>query len=182
MYIHIYLCVFKSMCIYVYNNVRPTIMHICNYIHTYTSILVGVFFFVELLSQECVTVSPQVFEEGMSDTATCCNTLQHTATHCNTHALACHPSSFLKEIRLTLYHTAPQCNTLQHAATHCNTHALMSPSSFSRGGCLTLHLPAPHCTTLHHTAPHCNTLQHASTHCNTHALSHLSQVFSRGPI
>jgi len=35
--------------------------------------------------------------------ATYCNTLQHTATHC------------------TLQHTATHCNTLQHTATHCNT-------------------------------------------------------------
>jgi len=48
-YIYMCLCVFKSMCIYVYNYVRPTIMHICNYIHTYTSILVGFRFFFRTL-------------------------------------------------------------------------------------------------------------------------------------
>ena len=39
-----------------------------------------------------------------------CNTLQHTATHCNTlHSIAdCN----------TLQHTATHCNTLQHTATH----------------------------------------------------------------
>jgi len=37
--------------------------------------------------------------------ATHCNTLQHTATHCES----------------VLQHTATHCNTLQHTATHCNT-------------------------------------------------------------
>ena len=38
------------------------------------------------------------------NSATHCNTLQHTATHCH-----------------TLPHTATHCNTLQHTATPCNT-------------------------------------------------------------
>ena len=38
------------------------------------------------------------------DTATHCNTLQHTVPHCN-----------------TLQHTVPHCNTLQHTATHVAT-------------------------------------------------------------
>jgi len=47
-----------------------------------------------------------------------CNTLQHTATHCNPH-IACkrtHPHCN------TLQHTATHCNTLQHTATHCTPH------------------------------------------------------------
>jgi len=89
------------------------------------------------------------------------NTLQHTATRCNTHCNA---------------HIFTHCNTLQHTAAHCNTLQL------AEGGyncqvtvsaepivCATL------CNTLQHTATHrnthCNvpfhTLQHIATHCNT---------------
>jgi len=39
--------------------------------------------------------------DSQKHTATHCNTLQHTATHCK--------------------HTATHCNTLQYTATHCNT-------------------------------------------------------------
>ena len=38
-----------------------------------------------------------------------CNTLQHTATHCNALQQTKHSA------------TAPHCNTLQHTAAHCNT-------------------------------------------------------------
>jgi len=67
--------------------------------------------------------------------STCCSTLQHTATHCNTLS--------------TLQHTAAHCNTLQHTATHCST----------------LQHTAAYCSTLQHTAAHCNTLQHTATNC-----------------
>ena len=67
-----------------------------------------------------------------------CNTLQHTATHCNTlHALQ-HSA-----------HTATHCNTvhaLQHTATHCTQRNTLQHSA--------------------HTATHCNTqhtLQHTAT-------------------
>ena len=58
-----------------------------------------------------------------------CNTLQHTATHCNTlHALqhSAHTATHCNTVH-TLQHTATHsthCNTLQHSAhtaTHCNT-------------------------------------------------------------
>ena len=83
--------------------------------------------------------------------ATQSNTLQHTATHCNTllQRTATHWKNLsetsqltgLGRERLTLQHTATHCNTLQHTATHCNT--------------------------LQHTATHCNTLQHTATYYNT---------------
>jgi len=62
-----------------------------------------------------------------------CNTLQHTATHCNT---------LRSRRRQTVQHTATHCNTLQHTATHS-----------AHGG-------DRQCNTLQHTATHCNTLQH----------------------
>jgi len=74
--------------------------------------------------------------DSLQHTATHCNTLQRTATDCS-----------------TLQHTATHCSTLQRTATHCNT----------------LQHTAAHCDTLQHTATHRNTLQHTATHCNTRA-------------
>jgi len=53
-----------------------------------------------------------------------CNTLQRTATHCNTHK--CHPTTLTERKRVHskrdagLYNRCCK-NTLQHTATHCNT-------------------------------------------------------------
>jgi len=60
----------------------------------------------------------------------CCNALQHTATHCNATRSTTlqHPISFPQCNKML-------CNTLQHTATHCNTH----------------------CSIMQHTALHCNT-------------------------
>ena len=94
-----------------------------------------------------------------------CNTLQHTATHCNNqgrilkvrHSCASNSPPDSDEVHI-LQHAATHCNTLQHTATHCST----------------LQHTATHCNTLQHTATHCNTLQHATTHCNTlqHTATH----------
>jgi len=101
-------------------------------------------------------------------------TLQHTATHCNTLQQNCHtlqPSAtgvlqvvgrvgglFNKELHDTLHHIASYCNTLQHTATHCNT--LQHTATHQNSGAI-------HCIILHHTATLCNTLQHTTTHYNT---------------
>ena len=54
--------------------------------------------------------------------ATCCNTLQHAATRCNTHIATRHDTSLpYQRWTFSKKHTATHCNTLQHAATHCNT-------------------------------------------------------------
>jgi len=84
-----------------------------------------------------------------------CNTLPHTATHCNTtkrdrpvgQSALGRPWQHSTTHCNTLQHTATQGNTLQHVATHCNT----------------LQHTTTHCNTLHHTATHCNTLQHNKT-------------------
>jgi len=97
------------------------------------------------------------------------NTMQHTATHCNT------------------LHTATHCNTLQHTATHWNTlkhtataidpyltrliHIWHDPSMYAQSWiihkCDITHplrvqvegnIDCKHCDTLQHTATHCNTL------------------------
>jgi len=89
------------------------------------------------------------------NTATLCNTLQHTATHCNNHDT--HNNSFVRIwdlfTKAILHSELSSCSTLQHTATHCNT----------------LQHNAQHCTTLHHST-YCTTLQHTATHCNTHAI------------
>jgi len=77
-----------------------------------------------------------------------CNTLQHTATHCNTHvplvvSILSASIQFKNSATSFMFVTS---NTLQHTATHCNT--------------------------LQHTrtvgSVESNTLQHTATSCNTH--------------
>ena len=60
---------------------------------------------VAVLLQWCWVCALNIYatRSTVSIYANHCNTLQHTATHCNT------------------THTATRCNTLQHVATHCNT-------------------------------------------------------------
>jgi len=48
-----------------------------------------------------------------------CNTLQHTATHCNRMGRASWPTCESCHT-YERQHTATHCNTLQHTATHCN--------------------------------------------------------------
>jgi len=71
-----------------------------------------------------------------------CNTLQHTATHCNTWPI------------------------LQDTATHCNT-GKSCCRCYAWTWMVSFGVLQAHCNTLQHTATHCNTLQHTATHCNT---------------
>ena len=82
------------------------------------------------------------------------NTLQHTATPCNTLQLK-------GELQCP-QHTATHCNTLQHTATHCNTRHCNKPKLKGELHCPQSSPPATatHCNTLQHTATYCNTLQH----------------------
>jgi len=84
---------------------------------------------------------------GVSDCITRCNTLLHTATHCNTHFAPAW-------LHLSLHHT------LQNAAIHCSTH--FAPA------CLRLSLHHM----LQHTATHTSLLRARISHCNTHCNSH----------
>ena len=94
-----------------------------------------------------------------------CNTLQHTATHCNALQQSGLPLNTWVPQVYSVQHTATNCNALQHTATHCNalqhtdTHTL--PYAVVHG-CLKS-VTAIHCNTLQHTATHCNTLQHTHT-------------------
>jgi len=102
--------------------------------------------------------------------ATHCNTLQYTATSCNT---------LLTGNFFTLQHAASHCNTLQrfamhfntlqHSATHCNTlqhieEAVSRQAAVIRDFFPCVQFYSTHCSTRQHTATQCNTLQHTATH------------------
>jgi len=78
-----------------------------------------------------------------------CNTLQHTAIHCNILPQKCCAIglSYLKMLKSRDPHTATHCNTLQH------TTILLSNAKISRPP----------------TSTYCNILQHAAIHCLTSA-------------
>jgi len=94
-----------------------------------------------------------------------CVALQHTIRHCNTLQ---HTAKYN-----TLQHTATHCNS--HCNSHCNTPSLSytlplicrNSLAFADAGYTTLQHTVTHCNSLQHTASHCNTLQHPATHCNT---------------
>jgi len=85
-----------------------------------------------------------------------CNTLQHTAAHCNSHATHCN----------TLQHAATHCNTLQHTATHWNIPQLQ--------------LPTTHCNAPQHPATHlmCKYESCNKALCCNH-VSPLDEAFAR---
>jgi len=107
---------------------------------------------------------------ALKHTVTLYNTLQHTATHCNT-LLRVMLEKWSGQVRIgmrkmdgfrtfvRMQHTVTHCNTLQYTEAHCNT----------------LKHTATHCNTLYTkrreartcTATHCNTLQHTATRCHT---------------
>jgi len=94
------------------------------------------------------------------------NTLQHTATHCNTIQLTATRCTFENSVRQkrssegTSKGTAKHCSALQHTATYGTSQHKRTKDK------TTLQHTATHCNTLQHTATHCNTLQHTATHCN----------------
>jgi len=91
---------------------------------------------------------------------TCCNMLQHAATHCN-----------------TLQHAETHCNMLRHTAT---CWLLKYDDIIFRCAAATAAMTYTHCNTLQHTATCCYTLQHAVTHCNSWLLR-MSTKFLRAP-
>ena len=120
------------------------------------------------------------------------DTLQYTATHCNT----LQHIDILGEHGFHSRHAAAHCNTLQHLnmldgqgyhlqiTQHTKTlnpkpHSVYITPLFwyvsSQQICWvgkviiydTLYHTATHCNILQHAATRCNTLQHTATHCNT---------------
>ena len=127
-------------------------------------------------------------------TATLCNTLQHTATHCtySTHCNTLHlleplqhtallrhlnrHSRSVKERGLSEWVYATDCNILQQTATDCNTLQLTVTD------CNRLQRTATHCNALQRAATHCNALQRTATHCNARqhtAIHSTTNLFSR---
>jgi len=119
--------------------------------------------------------------DPLSNTATHCNTLQHTVTHlciCHHDTLSCTAGKYTHVISMFHVYTATHCNTLQHTATHCNTlqHTAAhcnTPQHTYACVIMTLCLAllanarmsnASFMCTLQHTATHCNTLQHTAKH------------------
>jgi len=131
-------CIYACVCVCVY-------IYICIYQVARSNVLEGPSLRAKactkkkvsapLLASVCVCVS-------------CNNTLQHTATYCNTwpdlHIHSAVQSTIRYTILSTLQHTATLCNILQHMTYHRHTQR-----------CITLQHPATtHCNTLQHTAPH----------------------------
>jgi len=118
---------------------------------------------------------PSLSESAMhpQHTATHCNLLYLTATHCSTLV----HFSLLSEFTGSL---ATHWNTFQHLATHrcCIflwVHLLVSSfASTSATHCDSLQFTATHCSELQHNATYHNTLQHTAAHCNT--LQHTGAV------
>jgi len=92
----------------------------------------------------------------------CNNTLQHTATHCNT-LQHTHTQTQLSRVRAFVNFTASYCNTLLHSAVYIHSHCNILQHTATH--CTTQQHPAMH---LHHdnTHKHCNTLQHIAAYCN----------------
>jgi len=139
-------------------------------------------------------------QNTQQQTASHCNTLQHTATH-----IAELYSVMLSRLRVfhvkrhpknTLQHTATHCNTLQHTATHI---AGLYSAMLSR--LCVFHVKRHPKNTLQHTATHCNThrriafcdveltvcilcpktsKKYTATHCNIlqHTATHIAELYS----
>jgi len=100
--------------------------------------------------------------------ATCCNMLQHSATHCDMHigevlTARAIPGGGCDQ---RLQHNATICNTLQHAATHCNMLQHPRSSECHWWSHFWRRLRDICCKTLQRIVQYCNTLQHTATHCN----------------
>jgi len=130
----------------------------------------------------------------LQHTATCCNTLQHTATN-QLPEVGADPCKSSRSTSIlptnTLQHTATHCTSLHLTAPHCNSLPLTAhnaiykspeagtgPCTCSRSSstlptdilqlyCNTMQLTATHYNILQHTATHSKSLQDTATHCNT---------------
>jgi len=103
-------------------------------------------------------VSKDALQYTSQQTATHCNILQHTATHCmrrTASPLVCGPLKCVKKCN-TLQHTATHiekhCNTLQHTTTHCIRREPHRPWSAVRAECVLRCAAKKHCITVQQTA------------------------------
>jgi len=155
----IYICIYIYISMYTYINIYTCIhFHICIYIHVYIFIYMYILY---LLKNETAQILAS------------CNSLQLTATHCNTHISV---DEWGNADSCVLQHAATRCKLLQHIATlvslltneavqilaFCMYICYNTLQTAAITHCNTQQLPAAHCT-LQHTATHCNTLQHTHT-------------------
>jgi len=195
MHIHICIYIYIYMYIYVY-----ICMYVCTYIYIYIYLYIWIYVYTHMYVSSPRT-SSRDYVWAHELTASHCNTLQHTATHCNdffkrwslsprTQLLYLRPSagfrcvhmtqiwrhmhqSFTSVTLLTLQHTAPHCTTLQHTATLSRT------QTQTRANTLT-----PSCSTLSHSNAFffgeysCNTLQYTATIPQTRMQIHASTLTS----
>ena len=139
---------------------------------------------VRLRSLESQTQMPNFCESDVDiSTSVCvlqcvavyCNTLQHTATHCNQMSTSRHAYVCCSVLQCV----AVYCNTMQHTATHCNQ---MSTSRHLYLCCSVLQCTATRCNTLQHTAIRCRHLDicmstsDCKTFCCEFVESHRSRV------
>jgi len=97
--------------------------------------------------------------------------LMHSLKHSLMHSLSTSlPFMAARRDCNTLQRTATHCNTPQHIATPHMPYSWwpLENSSQSKEVCQTA--SGTHCNTLQHAAPHRNTLQRTATHYHTHAL------------
>jgi len=138
----------------------------------------------------------------LQHTATCCNTLQHTATN-QLPEVGADPCKSSRSTSIlptnTLQHTATHCTSLHLTAPHCNSlpltahNAIYKSPEAGTGPCTCsrssstlptdiLHYTATQCNSLQHTITYCNTLQLTPNHCKTlqHTATHQNIQITRG--
>ena len=99
---HLYVCNASLICVICHIPICASFsVGMCVYIYMYLCMYTYIFYIH-------VSVSMRVCHHV---TSCRCNTLQHTATHCNV----------APRDTLPLQRTATHCNTLQHTAPHCTT-------------------------------------------------------------
>jgi len=146
MHIHIHIYIYKSAYTYIYVYINKYI-----YIYIYIQHPWATQRVVKPLPFVAVNRRPRL-QTGRNILFIHCNTLQHTATRCNTLQciVRCNTLQHTAMHHNTLQHTATHCNTLQHTATHYHT-----PQYIVRCSPLA---PSSSNKLLQHTATHCNTL------------------------
>ena len=112
-----------------------------------------------------------------------CNTMQYTATHCNTLHTLRHSATHCKfrvvgrraHVCVHMYvcihsHTVIYCNALERNATHCDTLLHIANIGLLEEELMSFVKESlTHCNTdtLQYTATRCNTLQHCAAHLNS---------------
>ena len=108
--------------------------------------------------RECVLV------REIACTATHCNTLQHTATHCDSGLQRVAACCSARDVAHEQQHIAAHFNILQRCTRVGDSERVCVRECV---GDSEIACTATHYTALQHNATHCDTLQHTATHCST---------------